>query len=436
MVIHEWAIRKIGGEGSSPSKRNEAGFQSYLNIVPLHSYMPQKGLNIEIGSGIIHEFSYNETDNQSSDSEARRIFGVLGIINIFPISYLWVISEYDTAKELKVSGEEIFEIRKVELVPLATKDKGANKPLKDGVKRLLSSGFYFSYGYDLTKKYHRTKGDDKYWWNKNLYEDFKTHHVSSDWAVKIIQGYVGYSALPVDSHTVEITLISRRRSAMAGTRYSKRGIDDLGNVANFVETEQILQISDYAITFTQIRGSVPAFWEQTGIAADLRLTRNLDMDKLAFDKHFNDLIEDYDKIVWANLLNNKRSYELVLIRRFEDLIKKVKGPNNRYLYFNFHQEWEKDNFSALNEKLKVGNWASFLGFNISKGGKLLKKQLGVMRTNWLDWLDRTNVCQAFYSFKAFYFQLNFLKKQGVLEDDDLQDYEASGICKGIFLLSL
>ena len=32
-------------------------------------------------------------------------------------------------------------------------------------------------------------------------------------------------------------LLSRRRHSMAGTRYLSRGIDDEGNVANFVETE-------------------------------------------------------------------------------------------------------------------------------------------------------------------------------------------------------
>ena len=58
---------------------------------------------------------------------------------------------------------------------------------------------------------------------------------------------------------------------------------------------------------------------------------------------------------WANLLNNKRSYELVLIRRFEELVKSVKGSNNRYLYFNFHQECDKNNFGAIDEKLKIGN---------------------------------------------------------------------------------
>ena len=35
-------------------------------------------------------------------------------------------------------------------------------------------------------------------------------------------------------------MISRRRWQMGGTRFNSRGIDDEGNCANFVETEQIL----------------------------------------------------------------------------------------------------------------------------------------------------------------------------------------------------
>ena len=65
---------------------------------------------------------------------------------------------------------------------------------------------------------------------------------------------------------------------MAGARYVKRGIDDQGSVANFVESEQILRYEGYTTSFVQIRGSVPAFWEQTGITAELTLTRSLDLD--------------------------------------------------------------------------------------------------------------------------------------------------------------
>ena len=39
---------------------------------------------------------------------------------------------------------------------------------------------------------------------------------------------------------VQVALISRRSHLRTGTRFHARGIDDAGNVANHVETEQIL----------------------------------------------------------------------------------------------------------------------------------------------------------------------------------------------------
>ena len=56
-------------------------------------------------------------------------------------------------------------------------------------------------------------------------------------------------------------LISRRRHAMAGARFISRGIDDCSNVANFVESELIINYEDKIYSFIQIRGSIPLFWE-------------------------------------------------------------------------------------------------------------------------------------------------------------------------------
>jgi SacI homology domain len=48
------------------------------------------------------------------------------------------------------------------------------------------------------------------------------------------------------------------------SRYIKRGIDSNGNVANYVETEQILRSKDGSLfSFVQIRGSIPLYWEQS-----------------------------------------------------------------------------------------------------------------------------------------------------------------------------
>ena len=77
----------------------------------------------------------------------------------------------------------------------------------------------------------------------------------------MIQGYVEYTSQIFDGKELELLLISRRRYDMAGTRYNARGLDDEGNVANFVESEQIIIYKKQIYSFVQIRGSVPLFWQ-------------------------------------------------------------------------------------------------------------------------------------------------------------------------------
>lgn len=61
-----------------------------------------------------------------------------------------------------------------------------------------------------------------------------------------------------------LLLISRRSCFRAGTRYKRRGVDDNGHVANYVETEQCLLFGGHVLSFVQVRGSVPVFWSQPG----------------------------------------------------------------------------------------------------------------------------------------------------------------------------
>ena len=76
-----------------------------------------------------------------------------------------------------------------------------------------------------------------------------------------------------------LTLISRLSCLRAGTRFNSRGIDDDGNVANFVESETIYwaplgnpamessptdRPAGICFSYVQIRGSVPMFWGTSG----------------------------------------------------------------------------------------------------------------------------------------------------------------------------
>jgi hypothetical protein len=64
--------------------------------------------------------------------------------------------------------------------------------------------------------------------------------------------------------TFTISLISRRSRFRAGTRYKRRGVDESGKCANYVETEQIITYHQHQVSFVQVRGSVPVYWSQPG----------------------------------------------------------------------------------------------------------------------------------------------------------------------------
>lgn len=87
-------------------------------------------------------------------------------------------------------------------------------------------------------------------------------------------------------------LISRKSNRRAGTRFFTRGIDDDNNVANYVETEQLIYSGNDVVSHIGIRGSVPLFWEQKGIdgiQSKLTMTRSLEMSQKAFIGHLQKL---------------------------------------------------------------------------------------------------------------------------------------------------
>ncbi|KAI0562592.1 hypothetical protein FGB62_57g110 [Gracilaria domingensis] len=126
-------------------------------------------------------------------------------------------------------------------------------------------------------------------------------HACKSWAVRTIYGFVGTSlmrfqtpALAAGSAEFTTTLISRRSRHRAGTRYITRGADALGNVANFVETEQLVwaeETSHVYTSFSLIRGSVSVFGRQdNGIAKPSpELDATLLASRTAFTEHFDTL---------------------------------------------------------------------------------------------------------------------------------------------------
>jgi hypothetical protein len=221
--------------------------------------------------------------------------------------------------------------------------------------------------------------------------------------VVCIYGYVGITTNKLNNNKLFFYLISRRSVYHAGTRYLTRGLDDYGHVANFVETEQIIRFEDNLFSFLQFRGSVPIFFEQPGVTAQTHITRSPELTAPAFKKHIEELKEDYNFLYMVNLMNVNKPNEHIITQNFENQIKINEVKNCKYLFWDFQNQCKYDNYENLD--IFVGNVESvfkifkFYHENSSTGQKL-KEQTGIIRTNCLDCLDRTNVIQARIAWKV------------------------------------
>ncbi len=233
-----------------------------------------------------------------------------------------------------------------------------------------------------------------------------------------------------------LTVISRLSCRRAGTRFNSRGIDDDGNVANFVETETTYwSPSGVVFSYAQVRGSVPVFWEQAaGLLPNqqkITITRSADGTQPAFDKHFADLEQAYGAVHVVNLLSTTKpgEFELTSLYRYGikhcplsrlgdgqssdhallrdteyDFHAETKGPQGyeaanyirRYIEhsadgFAYYLAQESDDTTEANSKLSNGKTNRYV---------VVLQQEGVFRTNCLDCLDRTNLIQTIISQMA------------------------------------
>ena len=205
---------------------------------------------------------------------------------------------------------------------------GAAQETKDyinGIRCMLTTGFYYSFDYDLSNIYYRqpcrskldksekspvkTNEKDKdvitsekvnetanekinekpneqlikectpiltpnipYMWNYSINKFFSDNQINPIFSIVVICGYVGISTnIDLYGEKIQLMLISRRNTNMPGTRHNCKGIDDFGNTANFVESEQILKSNKKLFSFVIYRGSPFVFYRKRKYESGLRI---------------------------------------------------------------------------------------------------------------------------------------------------------------------
>ncbi|KAK2197717.1 bifunctional Endonuclease-exonuclease-phosphatase superfamily/Endonuclease-exonuclease-phosphatase/SAC domain/Inositol polyphosphate-related phosphatase [Babesia duncani] len=290
----------------------------------------------------------------------------------------------------------------------------------ESVERTLCVGYYYTFDANLTwslQRHCKHASNSGYTQSQigstNLNEASKLPHTQESidtnfdwafcmsrtlperWALVLIQGYVGYTKCEYNDRLVELFLIGRRSTKRSGTRLNARGIDNEGNVGNFCESELRFRIDAGPWkSFTQIRGSVPVYWGQASITAPPLLSRSIQETSEAFMNHWKLLQEFGSKVYFFNLLSIREN-ELQLTHALESNIRLHPKMDIELINYNFneHVKWESiSTEGAYFVKERLGEAMKEIGhFDVESPNA--SYQRGIVRTNCLDCLDRTNVMQ-------------------------------------------
>ncbi|KAK1253657.1 hypothetical protein MKX07_001734 [Trichoderma sp. CBMAI-0711] len=422
----------------------------------------------------------------------RPVYGTLGLIAINGEVFLSVITQAVRAATVR-PGETVERIASVDFYCLSSANYDDVVPLEPGdadssdvfgynssspygqglsrrevaiehpchdLRRLLSNGsFYYSTDFDLTNRvqdrpinsdsFEIDNFDDTYLWNSFMISplvQFRSRLMASEREAldasriltSAIRGFCKTMTIPQSASPLKaarsgmpsfLTLVSRLSCRRAGTRFNARGMDDNGNVANFVETETTFwSPAGVLFSYAQVRGSVPVFWEQV---ADLipgrqkiTITRPLDATQPTFNKHFEDLEQAYGAVHVVNLLSDTKPGEVELASMYRECIRRcpLRRPGQhqsedhallRETHYDFHAEtkgpagYEAARGIRRYIENSADGFAYFLAENHQdsneKAGErmvVVLQQEGVFRTNCLDCLDRTNLIQTLISQMA------------------------------------
>ncbi|GAB2223953.1 hypothetical protein Droror1_Dr00004698 [Drosera rotundifolia] len=364
----------------------------------------------------------------------RTIFGVMGMLKLLSGSYLFVITDRENVGSYL--GHPIFKVSSMKIFPCdnsVNSSPADHKRMEIEFASLLNSaertpGLYFSYDANITQSEQRLQdlgdeskllplwrqADPRYLWNNYMMEMLIDSKLDQ-YLLPIVQGTFQHFQAAIGKDIVDVTLIARRCTRRTGTRLWRRGADPDGYVANFVESEQVVQIKGLKASFVQVRGSMPFQWQQIvdlTYKPKFEFVKPEDAPRVA-ERHFLDLRKRYGSVLAVDLVN-EHGGEGRLRELYANSVQHIIGDDMRYLHFDFHRICGHIHFERLS--ILYDQIAEFLEKNgyflLNEKGEKLEEQHGVVRTNCIDCLDRTNVTQSMIGRKMLEHQL---KKIGVFD---------------------
>ncbi|KAI6183254.1 SAC domain-containing protein [Aphelenchoides bicaudatus] len=407
----------------------------------------------------------NANERPIPQASVRPIYGLWGIISLVAGNYLVVITKAEIIGTL--NGADIYHIRESDLIPykenaelhLTPKQNWYNNNFLDMLRTVLSiDGFYYSPTFDLSRSLQflgeNTSPD---FVNRSLYDRAANWLCWNSYLIsplsKRMEVLLNYPSsafrlfmdlwvcanVSCKGRSFKLILISRRPVDRPGVRFMVRGSDEKGSVANFVETEQIVELDNGTpesrrwTSFLQFRGSIPLLWSQK---PNLRwqpqpYMRPHDDQLDAYIRHMRELKRRYGgSHVIVNLVN-QRGREHRVGSELARVSLQASLDFVRYVPFDFHGECKNLDWSGLTvlrrmlepDIQRFGFFASSIA-HPAEG----HSQTGYFRTNCMDCLDRTNVGQAMIAKESLKYQLRYL---GIINETAL-DLDAFDEFSGVF----
>lgn len=393
-------------------------------------------------------------------------YGILGFVRFLEGYYIVLITKRTSCAMIGL--HTIYTIK--DTVMIRIMDSSANRPLHPNEARYermfcnvdLKSNFYFCYSYDLTRPLQHNMSGPKFvgldidiekeeplpdWSQMNLgpdghqpiefafrsvsrkrfvWNDFllkplqKIHY--KDWILEVIHGFISQSNINIFGRSVYVCLIARRSTKFAGTRFLKRGANWSGDVANEVETEQIVSDGARLCSFVQMRGSIPSHWSQDTSKIVSKPPISLDLADTYAEtagKHFERLLYHHGApIIVFNLVkkHEKRKHESILTQEIRMSIKYlnqfIPAPFKiKYIHFDMARK-SRGSISIMTDLARIAESI------IQQTGMYLYEdwnehdrphfQTGLVRVNCVDCLDRTNTAQFAIGKCALAHQLHIL----------------------------
>ncbi|XP_034187605.1 polyphosphoinositide phosphatase FIG4 isoform X5 [Osmia lignaria lignaria] len=350
-------------------------------------------------------------------------FGLLGFVRFLEGYYIILVTK--RRKVAVIGHHTIYKIEDTSMIYIPNDNVRVFHPDEQRYVKMfqsidLSSNFYFSYSYDLThtlqsnmtppkhiksdisttdnknlnnetedaedffnmwsfKKDYRTNSNTekhvdygvrsnphrRFVWNSHLLKPVEKD-LYRDWVLYVIHGFIGQSNVSIFGRSMYVTIIARRSNKYAGTRFLKRGANFDGDVANEVETEQIVHDSGVSSlskgrfsTFVQMRGSVPGHWSQDVSKMVPKPTITCDLADPYVETagaHFNQLLKRYGSpIIILNLVKKreKKKHESTLSEELSMAVKYL----NQFLPPEHHIQYISFDMARMNKR-KTAPWTS------------------------------------------------------------------------------